>query len=249
MNIPARSISRLLLAGLLFGAFWGQGCASHPAGHGYDARYEAEAQALVDKAAEAVAAMLADEDYAFFRETLPSARGVLVVPNYYRLGFLYGMGGGQGVLLARDRTGAWGPPAFYRLLRGNVGWLAGVEKASLIFLMVDEVVVEDFVRTGPDFGMGIGLTLIEDVARTGVQTRVTDTPVYLFTRSEGLYGGLAFQGGEFRVEDGLNESYYHWAGVTPEMIVLERAVFAPEAAGLARLLSVPPVGDGVPILE
>ena len=225
------------------------GCASHPAGQGFNPKYQAEAQALVDKSAQAVADMLADEDYAFFRESLPSARGVLIVPNFYRLGFVWGAGGGQGVLLARDQSGHWGSPAFYRLLRGSLGLLAGVEKATLIFLIMDEAMVEDCLETGPDFGMGVGITLIEDVARTGVETRVTDKPVYLFVRSEGLYAGLAFQGGQFAVEHGLNESFYHWDGITPRQIVLERAVFNTGAAKLVQALSVPYPEESVPVLD
>ena len=249
MMVSVRSSYGLLLAVAFLGVFWAQGCATHPAGRGYDATNAAEAQALVDKSARAVADMLADEDYVFFRDTLPSARGVFIVPNFYRLGFIFGAAGGQGVLLARDETGTWGPPAFYRLLRGSFGWLAGVEKATLVFVMTDEAVVEESLESGPDFGMGIGLTFIEDVARTGVETRVTDKPVYLFTRSEGLYGGMAFQGGRFGVEAGLNESYYRADGVTPRQIVMERAVAAPGAAELIRLLSVPYPREDVPVLE
>lgn len=241
-----RRILLFAAASILFACL---GCASHPAGQGFNPKYQAEAQALVDKSAQAVADMLADEDYAFFRESLPSARGVFIVPNFYRLGFVWGAGGGQGLLMARDEYGRWGSPAFYRLLRGSLGLLAGVEKATLIFLIMDETMVQDCLGTGPDFGMGVGITIIEDVARTGVETRVTDKPVYLFVRSEGLYAGLAFQGGQFAVEDGLNESYYHWGGVTPEQIVLERAVFNTGAARLVQVLSVPHPRENVPVLE
>ncbi len=239
----------IMRASLLMAICLSAACATHPAGRGYDPAYQAEAQGLVDKAALAVEAMLADPDYEFFRDTLPYARGVLIVPNFYRLGFVFGAAGGQGVLLARDQCGNWGPPAFYRLLRGSFGWQAGVEKATLVFVMLDDLAVEDALESGPDFGAGVGLTLVQDVARTGVETRVTDEPVYLFTRSEGLYGGLAFRGGQFGVEAGLNESYYHHAGVTPRQIVLERIVSPFGAARLIRALNVPLREETVPVLE
>ena len=59
-------------------------------------------QALVEAARATLERFVADPDLAGFRATLAEARGVLIVPEENRGGFILGGSGGVGVLVARD---------------------------------------------------------------------------------------------------------------------------------------------------
>ena len=50
-------------------------------------------------------------------DLLQRSKGVLIVPAYYKLGFIVGGAYGDGVLMKRLPDGGFGDPAFYRWLR------------------------------------------------------------------------------------------------------------------------------------
>ena len=78
---------------------------------------------------------LRDPEMTWFRDNLPSARGVLIVPTFLRAGFIFGGAGGNGVLLVRDNARNWSYPAFYTVASGSVGFQAGVEVAEVILMI------------------------------------------------------------------------------------------------------------------
>src|SRR5689334_15682725 len=55
---------------------------------------------------------------------LADAKGVAIVPNVIKGGFVVGVRHGRGVILVRDEQGGWQPPQFVSLTGGSVGWQA-----------------------------------------------------------------------------------------------------------------------------
>ena len=56
---------------------------------------------------------------------LRRARAVMICPQVFRAGFLFGGQGGTCVLTARDAAGSWSSPAFYALGGASFGFQAG----------------------------------------------------------------------------------------------------------------------------
>jgi lipid-binding SYLF domain-containing protein len=77
--------------------------------------------ALVSDADRTLNDFLRDPEMTWFRDNLPSARGVLITPQFMRAGFIFGGAGGNGTLLVRDNPGNWSYPAFYTVASGSVG--------------------------------------------------------------------------------------------------------------------------------
>src|SRR5690348_4620179 len=72
-------------------------------------------QALVDKARITAESMINDPSVAPLKTWLGRAKGVIIIPSFLKAGFVLGGGGGSAVVLARDESGIWSPPAFYTL--------------------------------------------------------------------------------------------------------------------------------------
>jgi lipid-binding SYLF domain-containing protein len=68
---------------------------------------------LVGDADATLSNFLRDLGMTWFRDNLPSTRGVLIVPSFLRAGFIVGAAGGNGTLLVHDNTRNWSYPAFY----------------------------------------------------------------------------------------------------------------------------------------
>src|SRR4051812_44963484 len=88
--------------------------------------------ALVNDADATLNNFLRDPEMTWFRDNLPGARGVLIVPTFLRAGFIFGGAGGNGTLLIRNRSNNRSYPAFYTAASRSVGLPAGAEGAEAV---------------------------------------------------------------------------------------------------------------------
>src|SRR6516165_8862800 len=61
---------------------------------------------------------------------LADAQGIAILPHTVKAGFVLGGRAGHGVILTRDRNGAWSGVTFVNLGGASVGFQAGVESAD-----------------------------------------------------------------------------------------------------------------------
>ena len=95
-----------------------------------------EEQGAVDNALVTFGSFKADKDLGWFQRNLKECKGLLIVTNMLKAGFILGDSGGSGVLLARNaETGDWSQPAFYTFGSVTLGLQIGGESAEVIMLV------------------------------------------------------------------------------------------------------------------
>jgi len=100
-----------------------------------DARHAMEEAAItVDRVREEMKSGSALDDQ------LKRAKGVLIIPSYYKASFIIGGSYGDGVLMARLPEGGFSDPAFYRMTAGSLGLQIGGQSAAVIFVILTEKV-------------------------------------------------------------------------------------------------------------
>src|SRR5579862_3580699 len=76
--------------------------------------FASDQQELVDRAKLTVDRLRHDSNLGKpVGDMLARAKAVLIVPNLWRAGFIFGGAGGSGVLVAKGADGSWSAPAFY----------------------------------------------------------------------------------------------------------------------------------------
>ena len=125
---------------------------------------------------------------------LKGAKGVLVMPNITKAGFVVGGKYGQGALRAGGKT-----VGYYSLTEGSVGWQIGAEKYDMVILfMTDEVLKKFRSSKGWEAGVDAEITLIEVGADVSVETLRSQHPVAGFVFDQkGLMGGVSVKGAKF----------------------------------------------------
>lgn len=131
---------------------------------------------------------------------LKEARGVLVIPNVQKVGFVVAAQWGTGALQAGGRN-----IAYYKMEAGSAGFQAGYQKAHYVFVFFTDDAVNKFRHSeGWTVGAEAGLTFVE--AGTGASADTLkgqgDVAGFAFGR-EGLMAGWSAKGNKFtRVEPG-----------------------------------------------
>jgi lipid-binding SYLF domain-containing protein len=127
-------------------------------------------------------------------EYLKVAKGVLVMPNITKAGFIVGGQYGQGALKVKGRT-----VGYYSLAAGSVGWQIGAEKFDLIIIFTTDEALRKFrASEGWEAGADAEVTMIAAGVNLPVGTLVSQHPVLGFvTDQKGLMAGVSVKGAKF----------------------------------------------------
>ena len=105
-----------------------------------------DAKNLIDQAEITLKNFMNDPDMKWFASHLQEAKGVYIVPKLTKGAFIFGVEGGNGVVLARDeKTGAWSEPVFYETSAASFGLQAGAQSSEAVMLIMTPKAVESLL--------------------------------------------------------------------------------------------------------
>jgi lipid-binding SYLF domain-containing protein len=194
-----------------------------------------DAKKLIDQSEETLKNFLNDPDMKWFGSHLQEAKGVYIVPKLMKGAFIFGVEGGNGVVLARDeKTGTWSEPVFYETSAASFGLQAGAQSQEAIVLIMTPKAVDSLlankIKLGADGSVAIG------PKGGGADTNLTADFV-TFTRAKGLYAGVSFDGASIRARDELNAAYYGQDVRPSDIIIAHKAKPNPNSKELHAMLA------------
>ena len=197
------------------------------------AQDSAKPEKLVQEAQRVFENFKVDPDMGWFRSNVKKAKGVFIVPSLLKAGFVWGGSGGSGVFLGHDeKTDKWSYPAFYTMGSGSFGFQAGVEKAEIILMVMTQRGVESMVSSS--FKLGGDVSVAAGPVGAGAKVQTAD--IIAFSRTKGLFGGIAIEGAVIKIRDKWNSAYYG-KSVSPADIIIRSDVANPQADGLREVVS------------
>ncbi|MEO0407661.1 MAG: lipid-binding SYLF domain-containing protein [Cyanobacteria bacterium P01_A01_bin.135] len=161
----------------------------------------------------------ADPDTRIPPELLQRSEAVIIITNLGQGGFIVGGRSGDGVMLVRQVNGAWSNPAFLSLGGGSIGLQFGGRSSDLVMLVQNNETVADIINGGAEFGADLSGTA-GPVSGSAANPAESDDDILVYSRSSGLFGGVAFDGSTFSFDEDRNEVFYNQVNVTPEQILL-----------------------------
>lgn len=162
---------------------------------------------------------------------LSRAYGVAVIPHVVKIGFGLGAHYGKGILVVRQEDGSWSNPAFIALTGGSFGFQIGAQSTDVILVFKTRKGVDGITNgkltLGADASIAAG-----PVGRQGsVSTDITfKSEVYSYSRSRGLFAGIALEGAGVTMDRKANAAFYGSAQMSPEQIFSSSANAAPPMA-------------------
>jgi len=151
-------------------------------------------------------------------DLLKQAKAIAVIPDLLKVGFVFGGRRGEGLISVKGADGTWSNPSFITMTGGSVGFQAGASSTDVILVFrtqrgVDSIVNGKFTL-GADAAAAAG-----PVGRTAQASTDSDfkAEIYSYSRSRGLFAGVALDGSAIRIDYDANESIYG-KGITPRRI-------------------------------
>jgi lipid-binding SYLF domain-containing protein len=158
------------------------------------------------------------------------AYGVAVIPEVIKGAFFVGGRYGNGVLSVRDATsGRFSNPIFIRLGGGSFGAQIGATSTDVVLVFVTARSVEDFARgkftLGGDVSVAAGPVGRQTEAAAGKAAEI-----YSYSRSRGLFAGIALDGTVIAFDRSGNHAFYSDDDVTTSMITHNKVTTHSESA-------------------
>lgn len=196
---------------------------------------DTESAKRLDESAAVFSEVMATPDKGIPQEMLENAHCIVIVPGLKTGAFIFGGKYGKGYLSCRNKSGSgWSAPGTVRIEGGSVGFQIGGSETDLIMLVMNARGVDKLLSS--KFTLGAeGSVAAGPVGRTA--TAQTDAQLHAeilsWSRSQGLFAGLALEGATLRQDLDDNATLYGKKLENREIVT--SGVHPPNAA--ARLLS------------
>ncbi len=174
-----------------------------------------EAQLRVEDAALVVRRTKADPRVSAL---ILDAKGLLVVPHFFKAALLFGGQKGAGLMLVQ-RNGRWSDPVFYRTTSGSFGVQIGGAKGALVMILTSDKAVEAFVTKTSSWSLNAGAGLTASSYSKDTPQSGTRSDVVVWSDTKGLFGGAAVGATRVARDERANQAYYNRIDVTPEQIL------------------------------
>ena len=164
----------------------------------------------LDEAATVFSEVMAAPDKGIPQEMLEHAHCIVIVPDLKTAAFVVGGKYGKGYISCRNKVGpGWSAPGTVRIEGGSVGFQIGGSSTDLIMLVMNARGADKLLSS--KFTLGAeGSVAAGPVGRTA--TAQTDAQMHAdilsWSRSQGLFAGLALEGATLRQDLDDNASIY-----------------------------------------
>jgi SH3 domain-containing YSC84-like protein 1 len=164
----------------------------------------------LDEAASVLSEIMATPDKGIPRDLLAKAHCIVIVPGFKTAAFIVGAKYGKGYLSCRNKSGAgWSAPGTVKIEGGSVGFQIGGSSTDLIMLVMSGRGSDKLLSS--KFTLGAeGAVAAGPVGRTA--TAQTDAQLHAdilsWSRSQGLFAGLALEGATLRQDLDDNATLY-----------------------------------------
>jgi lipid-binding SYLF domain-containing protein len=144
------------------------------------------------------------------RDLLNKAHCVVIVPSVKRAGFIIGGQYGVGVATCRQPQGSgWTGPSTIKVEGGSFGLQIGGGETDIVMMVMNESGANKLMKSEFTLG-GEGAVMAGPVGRSAS----AETDAYLraeilsYSRSRGLFAGIALKGSTLRSDDSDNKKIY-----------------------------------------
>ena len=165
-------------------------------------------------------------DKAIPSDLLSRCAAVAVFPYVLKGGFFVGARFGKGIVVARNpATGEWKAPAFFTVGGGSFGFQFGAQAIDLILVIMNkrglEGLLKDKFTLGADAAVTAGLVGRSVSADTDLLLKAG---IFSYSRSKGLFAGVALKGAVIIPDKGANRTYYGGPVSAKELLLGDKVI-------------------------
>jgi len=193
-------------------------------------------QKKMDECAYVLDEIMMMPEYSIPEDLLANCQAIGIFPSTLSGGFVFGGKYGRGIVITKSENGEWSAPAFFVIGGASWGFQIGGQATDYIFVITTkrglDWLLNDKLTLGGDVSVAAGPVGRKAEASTDVMLKAN---VLSYSRSKGLFAGVALQGA-FVAPNKENNASLYGAGITAEDILSGKVKVPKEAEKLIQTL-------------
>ncbi len=145
-----------------------------------------------------------NSDLKNFKKFLSSCRAILIFPEVYEGGFLFGAKGGNGILLIKKADNFTGP-FFYSIGGLSFGLQAGAKSGKVVMTIMTHRGLKSILKERVKLGVDVDAVMISDGIGYSAESTVRLADIYSFSDNKGVFLGTSIEGSYLQPRNDLNE--------------------------------------------
>lgn len=169
-----------------------------------------EEDARLGAAAQSLSEIMAAGDKSIPQNLFEKAQCAVIIPGMKKAGFIFGGKYGRGWASCRQPSGhGWTAPVGVRVEGGSFGLQIGGSESDIILLIMNKSGMDRLLKSqfslGGEASVAAGPVGRDSSAMTDATMRAE---ILSYSRSRGVFGGLALQGGTLRADSEADQGLY-----------------------------------------
>ncbi|KAH0846261.1 SH3 domain-containing YSC84-like protein 1 [Fonsecaea pedrosoi] len=169
-----------------------------------------------DKAAQILKSFVGADKGRIPAQVIANAKGLAIFSGFRAAMYLAGAGG-SGVVVARLADGSWSAPSAFSVRSGGIGVVYGVDVYDCVCVLNTREAVDAYMTSEMTMGAGASVAAGPIGGTADISTKEVN-PIWTYTKSRGLYGGLTVDGTVIKERPSINVDAYG-SGVTAAKIL------------------------------
>ncbi len=189
---------------------------------------------LIESSEDTLKILNQNSDIKHFEKYLSKSRAILIFPEVYEGGFIFGAKGGNGILLIKKGEKFTGP-FFYSLGGLSIGLQAGAKSARVVMTVMTHRGLKSILKERVKLGVDVDAVVVTGGVGYSAESTPRLADVYSFSNNDGLFVGTSIEGSYLQPRNDLNKVIYK-KNLSPDEII-KYQIFNKEADDLTKIIS------------
>jgi SH3 domain-containing YSC84-like protein 1 len=205
------------------------------------AHAQKDPEVTVGKSLQVLSEITRNPKTAMPRKVLRNAQGMAIIPDMFKMSFIFGARFGRGVLVIRQPDGTWSNPVFVQLLGGSFGAQAGAQSTDLVLVFQSQKGLDRFLKGKGKLTLGVDAAVaagpagkrFEASTDAGLQAEILS-----YSNTHGIFAGVSAEGGTLQIDGRANTLYYNQPASPGAILAINSTLAVPASTvSLQQLLA------------
>jgi lipid-binding SYLF domain-containing protein len=189
---------------------------------------------LIESSEDTLKILNQNSDIKHFQKYLSKSRAILIFPEVYEGGFIFGAKGGNGILLVKKGEKFTGP-FFYSLGGLSIGLQAGAKSGRVVMTVMTHRGLKSILKERVKLGVDVDAVVVTGGVGYSAESTPRLADIYSFSDNNGLFVGTSIEGSYLQPRNDLNRVIYK-KNLSPDEIIKYQN-FNKETEDLTKIIS------------
>ena len=162
------------------------------------------AMKLIHSSEKSLKNLISNNELTNLKDYLKNSRAILIFPELYEGGLIFGAKGGNGVLLIRRSENDFSGPFFYSIVGLSFGLQIGIKSAQVAMTIMTNRGLNSILKERIKLGVDVDTAMINSGVGFSAESTIRLADIYSFSDNAGLFVGGSLEGTYLQPRNDLN---------------------------------------------